>query len=135
VETGLADDDIVFFDGDCLFCQARVRWLRAHDRDRHLAFAPLRGEVAAKLLAGTGLAGEGGGPLASMVMVSGATSERPAVFVKSRAVAAVAARLPFPWRLGGLIALVPRRWADALYDWVAHRRHRWATADHCELPQ
>jgi len=135
VETGLADDDIVFFDGDCLFCQARVRWLRAHDRDRHLAFAPLQGEAAAKLLAGTGLAAEGGGPLTSMVMVSGATSERPAIFVKSRAVAAVAARLPFPWRLGGLLALVPRPLADAVYDWVARRRHQWSTTTQCELPE
>jgi predicted DCC family thiol-disulfide oxidoreductase YuxK len=129
--------DIVFFDGDCLFCQARVRWLRAHDREAQLAFAPLQGELAGRLLAGTGLLGRagdgGGGDLSTMVLVSGAGSAAPEVFIKSRAVAAVAARLPSPWRLGGLLALVPRPLADAAYDWVARRRHRWARGEACPL--
>jgi predicted DCC family thiol-disulfide oxidoreductase YuxK len=136
---GVAFSDLVFFDGDCLFCQARVRWLRAHDRDRQLAFAPLQGEMAARLLAGTGLVGEttgdgagGAGALSTMVFVAGADSSAPEVLVKSRAVAAVAARLPFPWRLGGLFALVPRPLADAAYDWVARRRHRWGEVEACE---
>jgi predicted DCC family thiol-disulfide oxidoreductase YuxK len=132
--------EVVFFDGDCLFCQARVRWLRARDRDQQLSFAPLQGDVAARVLAGTGLLGRStkiGRPdeieLSTMVFVIGVDSLLPEIFVKSRAVAAVAARLPFPWRLGGLVALVPRFVADAGYDWVARRRHRWARADACEM--
>ncbi|MFN0129708.1 MAG: thiol-disulfide oxidoreductase DCC family protein [Verrucomicrobiales bacterium] len=128
METGLIPSDLVFFDGDCLFCQARVRWLRAHDRDRQLAFAPLQGELAGQLLKGTGWLvppGDNGSGLSTMVFVAGVGMPRPAVFTKSRAVAAVAARLPFPWRLGGLLALVPRPLADAAYDWVARRRDRW----------
>ena len=39
--------DVLFFDGECLFCQARVRWLQRRDRDGHLAFAPLQGALAA----------------------------------------------------------------------------------------
>ena len=38
--------DVLFFDGECLFCQARVRWLQRRDRDGHLAFAPLQGALA-----------------------------------------------------------------------------------------
>jgi len=128
--------DVVFFDGECLFCQARVRWLRAHDRDGHLAFAPLQGELAGRLLAGTGLlGGEGdeGGGFSTMVLAAGADSPPPEIFIKSRAVAAVAARLPFPWRLGGLLALVPRLLADAAYDWVARRRHRWVRVESCSF--
>jgi predicted DCC family thiol-disulfide oxidoreductase YuxK len=139
VQASDAGRDIVFFDGECLFCQARVRWLRTHDRDRQLAFAPLQGEAAARLLAGTGLLGEntgdgadGAGALSTMVFVAGAHSPAPKIFVKSRAVAAVAARLPSPWRLGGLLALVPRPLADAGYDWVARRRHRWGRVEACE---
>lgn len=136
METGLIPRDIVFFDGDCLFCQARVRWLRAHDRDKQLAYAPLQGELAGHLLIGTGLIAEretGVAGLSTMVFVAGAGMPRPAIFTKSRAVAAVAARLPFPWRLGGLLALVPRPLADAAYDWVARRRYRWGSGEACAL--
>lgn len=89
------------------------------------------------MLSGTGLVaselGEGSAALSTMVFVSGAEGSTPVIFTKSRAVAAVAARLPFPWRLGGLLALVPRPIADAAYDWVARRRHRWAGVEACPL--
>ena len=157
--------NVVLFDGDCLFCQARVRWLRARDRDGALSFAPIQGELGARLLAGTewmgaeagagaerragtewiggasgpGVAGRGSGSpqwggdrWASMVLVKGADTPQPEIFVKSRAVAAVASLLPFPWRLGGLLALVPRGVGDAAYDWVARRRHRWGRGEACE---
>ncbi len=129
--------DVIFFDGECLFCQARVRWIREHDRDRQFDFAPLQGDLARRLLDGAGLApgaAPGAPDPATMALVAGAASPRPEVFVKSRAVAAVAARLPFPWRLGGLIALVPRPLADAAYDFVARRRHRWTCAEACLMP-
>jgi predicted DCC family thiol-disulfide oxidoreductase YuxK len=131
VEAGVRD--VVFFDGDCLFCQARVRWLRARDREKALSFAPLQGDLASRLLAGTEWLGDGAGPgddrWQTMVVVTGADLPQPEIFVKSRAVAAVAARLPFPWRLGGLLALVPRVVADAAYDWVARRRHKWGRVE------
>ena len=127
--------DVLFFDGECLFCQARVRWLQRRDRDGHLAFAPLQGALAARCLAGTGLTdgqdGESG--VSTMVLVAGFGRPGAEIFVKARAVAAVAARLPCPWRLGGLLALIPRPLADAGYDWVAKRRHRWARPAACAL--
>lgn len=127
--------DVLFFDGECLFCQARVRWLQRRDRDGHLTFAPLQGALAARCLAGTGLTdgqdGERG--VSTMVLVAGFERPGAEIFVKARAVAAVAARLPCPWRVGGLLALIPRPLADAGYDWVAKRRHRWARPAACAL--
>lgn len=123
--------DVVFFDGDCLFCQARVRWLRARDRYGLLSFAPLQGELAARLLAGTEWSGQGHGDArwTTLLLVKGADSPEPEILVKSRAVAGVAALLPVPWRLGGLLALVPTTVADAAYDWLARRRHRWGRVE------
>ena len=127
--------DVLFFDGECLFCQARVRWLQRRDRDGHLAFAPLQGALAARCLAGTGLTDgqDGGCGVSTMVLVAGFGRPGAEIFVKARAVAAVAARLPCPWRVGGLLALIPRPLADAGYDWVAKRRHRWARPAACAL--
>ena len=127
--------DVLFFDGECLFCQTRVRWLQRRDRDGHLTFAPLQGALAARCLAGTGLTDgqDGGSGVSTMVLVAGFGRPGAEIFVKARAVAAVAARLPCPWRLGGLLALIPRPLADVGYDWVAKRRHRWARPAACAL--
>ena len=130
-----AGSDVLFFDGECLFCQARVRWLQRRDRDGYLTFAALQGALAARCLAGTGLTdgqdGESG--VSTMVLVAGFGRPGAEIFIKARAVAAVAARLPCPWRLGGLLALIPRPLADAGYDWVAKRRHRWARPAACAV--
>lgn len=121
--------DLLFFDGGCLFCQRRVRWLLARDRDRAFRFGPLQGETARRVLAGTGLAEA----VATLVLVRDPGTAQQENLTKSRAVAAVSARLPFPWRLGGLLGLVPRVLGDAAYDWIARHRHRWSGTGACAL--
>jgi len=105
--------------------------LRARDRDGRLEFAPLRSELADHLLSGTGFAATGDSPPATMVLVRAPGRDPLDICVKSRAVAAVAAQLPFPWRLGGLILLLPRALSDAVYDWVAQRRKSWGPGEAC----
>lgn len=39
---------IVFFDGDCLLCQASLKWLNRIDDHDRLRFAPLGGQTAQK---------------------------------------------------------------------------------------
>ncbi len=121
--------DIVFFDGDCLFCQKRVHWLLRHDRGGQLHFAPLQGTTAAALLPPELTQG-----LSTIVFATGCDTGTPEVRTKSAAIAAIAARLPTPWRLGGLLLLVPRPARDAIYDAIARRRHRLGGTAACRLP-
>jgi predicted DCC family thiol-disulfide oxidoreductase YuxK len=113
------DKDVLFFDGECLFCQARIRWLIRRDRERALFFAPLQGELARLVLAGTGLAEA----VSSMVFATRCLTPDQEISTKSTAASRIAARLSFPWRLGGLLVLIPRPWRNAAYDWVAKHRH------------
>ncbi len=122
--------DIVFFDGTCGFCSARVRWLAAHDRDGHLFFALLQGVTAAEILRGTGLAEK----LSTMVFAAAAGSERQEIFTESDAAAHIAARLPMPWRLGGFLKLLPRWLRDGAYRSIAARRHLLSRPGACAEP-
>jgi predicted DCC family thiol-disulfide oxidoreductase YuxK len=124
------DRDVLFFDGDCLFCQSRIRWLLRRDRERALFFAPLQGELARLVLAGTGLAES----VSSMVFATRCLTPDQEISTKTTAAARIAARLPFPWRLGGLLVLIPRAWRNAVYDWVAARRHSLGGKDALECP-
>jgi predicted DCC family thiol-disulfide oxidoreductase YuxK len=130
--TNPRDKDVVFFDGDCLFCQKRVRWLIKRDRDRALHFAPLQGKLAEEALAGTVLTAS----LSTMALVTRCLTPAQEIFIKSSAAVQIAARLPFPWRLAACFVIIPRRWRDAAYDFIARHRHRWSSAKStsCALP-
>jgi predicted DCC family thiol-disulfide oxidoreductase YuxK len=87
-----------------------------------IAFAPLRGLFARRALGGRELPD-------SLVVLT----DRGQVLHRSRAVAWLARRLGWPWRIGSLIiGMSPRRWWDCAYDAVAARRH--ALAGSCRLP-
>ena len=41
---------LVFYDGECGFCNHTVQWLLARDQREVLYFAPLEGEAASEIL-------------------------------------------------------------------------------------
>lgn len=48
------NQNIVFFDGDCLLCNKVVKWIVKHEKPEEdlLNFAPLEGETAKEMLSG-----------------------------------------------------------------------------------
>ena len=57
------------------------------------------------------------------------------VYLRSTASLRIARRLPFPWRITGMLLWVPRPLRDAAYAVVAAIRHRIAgPSDACEIP-
>lgn len=111
---------LVLFDGNCALCDGFVRFVIARDPDGRFRFAPLQGETARRTCTAAGLNQPGGaGPDTVMVFEDGVAR------VRSDAVLAIAARLPFPWPILTVGRWVPRPLRDALYRWVARHRHRW----------
>ena len=110
--------DTVFYDGGCALCHRSVRYLLARDRDgSRFRFAPIGGACFRAELSDPERAGL---PDAIAVL----TADRR-LLVRSAATLRLAARL------GGLhaafarvLALVPARLRDALYDAIARARYR-----------
>ena len=122
----MPDSVLYLFDGDCLLCSRSVRFFAARDRHDRLRFATLQGPRGREILARLGE-----DPPDSMVV---ATADR--IFLRSDAVLAALAQLPFPWSaLARLARLIPRPLRDVAYDFIASRRYRWfGKNDACELP-
>jgi predicted DCC family thiol-disulfide oxidoreductase YuxK len=131
----------VLFDGECVFCQGRVRWLTQRDTAQRLRYASLQSPLAAELLVGTRWADAvRAGTPASMIVIEPASTPdgSPMISDRSLAVQRVAAQLP-GWRWAAtLIQLLPRSLMDVLYNRVAQRRHqigRWlGDGQACVLP-
>ncbi len=118
----------VLYDGRCELCQASVAWATRHAAPGTFRFEPREGPVGSAILARSGV-DPAVAAADSMVVVDG---ER--LLVRSDATLAVARRLRLPWRLLSLGTLVPRGLRDAIYAFLAARRHRWPlVADRCEI--
>lgn len=122
---------VVFYDGECLFCQGGARWFLRRDRRRRLVFASLQGDTAARLFADTDLTTS----LKTLVVATEPGTPRQALHLKTSAVVTALKELPGLWPMvARLLQWVPRSLADAGYDFIARHRHRLRREQACPLP-
>lgn len=106
---------LVVFDGDCVLCSRSMRLLARIDRGR-LRMVGAQQPLGQALYAHLGLPTD---RFETYLVLT-----RGRIFQRSDALVAMAGELPWPWRAGKALRLVPRRWRDAGYGWVARRRYR-----------
>ncbi|MGE9267032.1 MAG: thiol-disulfide oxidoreductase DCC family protein [Verrucomicrobiales bacterium] len=121
---------IVFFDGDCLFCQSQVRLLHRLDRHDRLRFAPLQGDTARLFPALEPLRTQ-----AEPDTVAFVSPDLDGAATRARAVLLILRRLGGFWALASrLLALIPLPLLDRLYDLIARHRKRLRNKA-CPLPE
>jgi predicted DCC family thiol-disulfide oxidoreductase YuxK len=119
---------VLFFDGECAFCSASVRRVNRLDKRGRVDFAPLQGELARQLGLEKHAAGSGG----TMVLLR---EEDERLFFRSDALIELASAIGGIARALALLAILPKSWRDALYQFVADRRHRLlGKSSACAMP-
>lgn len=122
----MSEKPILFFDGDCGFCNRTVRWIIRRDRHARIRFAPLQGSTYANL----NLPGKPP-DMTSIVLLK-----------DDRLYVRTAASVRVLWTIGGFSAvlgtlqwLIPLPIRDACYRWIAKRRHKLLSMPAaCDLP-
>jgi len=118
---------VVLFDGTCAFCEGAVRFIAARDPEGYFRFGASQTAAAEALLTTHGVTRQSA---RSLVLI-----EEGQVFLRSTASLRIARRLVWPWRLFGVLLLVPAPLRDPFYRLVAAVRHRLAgRSNACELP-
>ena len=118
---------IVVFDGQCLLCNAWVRFLLRHDQRGVFRFAAIQGRTGQALLQQAGLQLEG---LQTLLLVDGVKS-----WQHTAAILRILHHLGWPWRAAWLGWLVPAVLRDPLYRWVARHRYRiFGRTETCMVP-
>lgn len=109
--------DLIVFDGTCVFCSGFARFIAAHDRKRRFLF------VTAQSAPGRALYGRHSLDAdlmeTNIVIVSG----RP--HVRLQAFAAAMGALGWPWAALAPLGWIPKAIADPLYNFVARNRYRF----------
>ena len=109
------DDDVIVYDGVCVFCSRWVRFVISRDRDRQFRVTAIQSAYGARLAQAVGI--DAADP-DSNVVIRGGTA-----YFKSDAALTVLSNLP-GLRWTRALFVVPKPLRDAVYNLIAHNRYR-----------
>ena len=120
------DDDIILYDGVCIFCSSWVRFVAKRDVARRFRFTPIQSDYGTRLAQHFGI--DPNDPDTNAVIHGGTA------YFKSDAALAVLSQLP-GWSWARALFAVPRALRNPLYNLVARNRYRiFGRSDACMVP-
>lgn len=120
------DDDVILFDGVCVFCSRWVRFVMARDATARFRFTPIQSPYGARLAQALGI--DPDNPDTNAVIHGGVA------YFKSDGALTVLSCLP-RWSWVRVLFAVPRPLRDAVYNVVAKNRYRiFGKYDACIVP-
>ena len=121
------DDDVILFDGVCVFCSRWVRFVADRDAHKRFRFTTIQSAYGARLAEALGI--DASDPDTNAVIHGGTA------YKKSDGALTVLSNLP-GWRYARLLLFVPRPLRDALYNLLARNRYRiFGKFDACIVPE
>jgi predicted DCC family thiol-disulfide oxidoreductase YuxK len=124
--TGWPDDDVILYDGVCIFCSRWVRFVIARDAQRRFRFTPIQSGYGTRLAQAFGI--DPADPGTNAVIHGGVA------YFKSDAALTVLSSLP-GWRWVRVLFGVPKPLRDAAYNLVARNRYKiFGKYDQCFMP-
>jgi len=110
------DGPIILFDAECVLCSANAQFVLKHDKAGHFRLASMQGETGAEIYRKHGMDPK---DPSSMLVVEGNRVRQD-----SDAVLSIYEALGLPWRLFGILRIVPAFLRDPVYRWIARNRYR-----------
>ncbi|TDQ42679.1 thiol-disulfide oxidoreductase DCC family protein [Aureibacillus halotolerans] len=122
----LNKNGIIFYDGECSFCDKSVQFIMKRDPKRYFYFVSLQSALAARLLAEY----PNHERPDSIVLL-----EKKGMYTESTAALRICRHLKGGWKLLLALIVLPKRLRDAAYRWFAKHRYQWfGQVDACHLP-
>jgi predicted DCC family thiol-disulfide oxidoreductase YuxK len=120
------DDDVILYDGVCVFCSRWVRFVATRDVAQRFRFTPIQSDYGTRLAQTFGI--DPSDPDTNAVIHGGVA------YFKSDAALTVLASLP-GWHWTRVLRRVPKPVRDAVYSLVARNRYRiFGRYDACFVP-
>jgi predicted DCC family thiol-disulfide oxidoreductase YuxK len=120
------DDDVILFDGVCVFCSRWVRFVADRDTAKRFRFTTIQSDYGARLAQALGINPDD--PDTNAVIHGGVA------YKKSDGALTVLSSLP-GWSFARVFFAVPRPLRDAIYNFIAKNRYRiFGKFDACIMP-
>lgn len=119
------EDDLILFDGTCVFCSGFARFVVRHDKQDRFRFVTAHSATGRKIYEHYKL--DPDLMETNIVIVDGRAHTRMGAF------AAAMSALGWPWKLLSVVNLPPRQMTNWVYDRIARNRYRFGRQV-CPLP-
>jgi predicted DCC family thiol-disulfide oxidoreductase YuxK len=120
------DDDVILYDGVCVFCSRWIRFVATRDVEKRFRFTAIQSGYGARLAQAFGINPED--PDTNAAVHGGEA------YFKSDAALTVLSNLP-GWGWVSILRAVPKPLRDALYSLVARNRYRiFGKYEECFVP-
>jgi predicted DCC family thiol-disulfide oxidoreductase YuxK len=119
------EQQIVFYDGDCGFCNRSVQFVLKYERKKEIFFSALQSDFAVQFFEEH--------QFSKPDLQTFYFYEKGGLLEKSRAAFALLKYMRYPIRLLVVFSLVPHVISDSVYDFIAKRRHK-ISKGFCVLP-
>jgi len=122
----LENKKIILFDGVCNLCNNSVNFIISRDTKSIFLFVPLQSDFGKELTAKMNIPPK----IDSIILVS-----ENKYYIKSDAVIEIIQELKWYWRMFIIIKILPRKFRDLLYNFIANNRYKWfGKRDSCMIP-
>jgi predicted DCC family thiol-disulfide oxidoreductase YuxK len=120
------DDDVILYDGVCVFCSRWIRFIATRDVVARFRFTPIQSNYGTRLAQAFGI--DPNDPDTNAVV------HRGVAYIKSDAALTVLSHLP-GWGWTRVLFAVPKPLRDVVYSLVARNRYRiFGKYDACFVP-
>ncbi len=116
----------IVFDGVCNLCNRSVDWVIIRDVQRRFRYVPLQSEAGKFLRRQFALP-----EIQETILLI----QNGQILAGSDAVLQIAGELRFPWKMLKLLRIIPHRFREKIYRWIARNRYHWfGQRESCRLP-
>lgn len=117
---------IILFDGVCNLCNGGVDFLLRRDRKKQFRFIPLQSESGKLYIRKFQI------PVNTDSVILIRFNQ---VYFESDAIIEIAGMLNYPWKLGVIAKIIPKKIRNSLYRIIARNRYRWfGKRSTCRIP-
>lgn len=107
---------ILLFDGICKLCNTSVNFILKRDKQKQFVFVALQSERGEELVRQFNISKE----TDSVILIV-----ENQVFLESEAAIEIARMLPAPWKWLTFFKIIPLKFRNMVYQWIARNRYRW----------
>jgi len=107
---------VLLFDSGCKLCNSSIKFVTKGDPKQKIKQIPLSSSEGVALVAKYPYLQD----VNSIILIV-----KDKVFIESDAILQIAQHLSFPYKLLVAGMIVPKKWRDAIYRWIAKNRYKW----------
>ena len=107
---------ILLFDSGCKLCNSSIKFVTKGDPQQKIKQIALQSTQGQEILATQPYLLD----VNSIILIV-----NDKVFIESDAILQIAQHLSFPYKLLVAGIIVPKKWRDAIYRWIAKNRYKW----------